>query len=111
MMVAFEKHANQMINSLWNSLASIHGLEKNSLQYFETHVGGDDPAEAYHVRMTQRLVTSVVPKEEQDRFFSHFLDCYDLNYKWCAAICKDVQTDPFIRSSEEFKKDGLWTSV
>ena len=89
MMVAFEMHAERMIQELWGSLTRELDLKKKDLGYFEAHVGGDDPAEAYHVALTQRLVQDLVlsPKERED-FTKLFIESYAMNIQWCEAICK-----------------------
>lgn len=87
MMVAFETHAHKMIESLWHSIASTYDIEKEQLAYFEAHVGGSDPAEAYHVAMTQKLVNCLIAPEEKEVFEKHFIDCYKLNIDWCRHIC------------------------
>ncbi|RAK66395.1 iron-containing redox enzyme family protein [Phenylobacterium kunshanense] len=85
-MAAFEKHANQMINALWNGLESGMGCKKESLAYFQTHVGGDDPAEAYHVMMTERLLSNTVCAAEAPGFLKWFEDAYALNWEWCENL-------------------------
>lgn len=89
-MVAFEMHANHMITALWDSLTNIHKLEKKDLAYFEAHVGGDDPAEAYHVAMTKRLIALTVKNKDQDVFLEHFKRNYLLNSQWCEDICHNM---------------------
>ncbi|NDD58429.1 MAG: hypothetical protein EBZ47_04145 [Chlamydiae bacterium] len=88
MMVAFEMHAERMIQELWKSLADSHSLQKENLIYFEAHVGGDDPAEAYHVALTQKLVQDLVSPKEKEEFFRFFMESYALNVSWCETICK-----------------------
>lgn len=76
-MVSFEEHANQMILSLWNSLSGIFtNIEKNDLKYFYGHVGGDDPAESYHVKMTEEMISILADtSEKQNTFIEHFRKC------------------------------------
>lgn len=85
-MVAFEKHASIMIDSLWTSLTSIFSLNKESLSYFRKHVGGDDPAETYHVEMTEKLITYVITKDQITAFLASFEEYYALNFNWCSDI-------------------------
>ena len=89
-MVSFESHANQMISALWGSVAKLHPtIEKESLQYFYEHVGGDDPAEAYHVKMTEEMVDLIVNTEEKrDKFDLEFKRYYQINIDWCENITK-----------------------
>lgn len=89
MMVAFEMHAGEMIEALWKALQELHPeKDKDSLNYFKVHVGGDDPQEEYHKQLTQKMVSRCVPIEEKERFLKCFENCYALNFNWCAAICK-----------------------
>lgn len=88
MMVAFEMHAEQMLVSLWESLSKITPIPKEELTYFQTHVGGDDPLEAYHVALTQELVKQLVPQSKEDLFIKMFGRLYELNVSWCRAITK-----------------------
>lgn len=86
-MVAFEMHAGQMIESLWNALLRAYPtIDKETLSYFRIHVGGDDPQEEYHKQLTNDMTTSLVPSKEVDTFINHFRDCYSLNYNWCRDI-------------------------
>lgn len=86
-MSAFETHAEQMITALWTRLVEIFpSVDKDSLDYFRIHVGGDDPAEEYHVAMTTKMITEIVPDAEAPRFANAFEDAYRLNYDWCNAI-------------------------
>lgn len=86
-MVAFERHAGHMIESLWESLARLFPVSKDELVYFKVHVGGDDPAEPYHVAMTGRMIERLIPAARFDEFVSAFEIAYDLNYSWCRNIC------------------------
>ena len=91
MMVAFEMHAGQMIEALWNALASELKLNKDDLIYFKIHVGGDDPGEVYHIKMVQKLLNSIVLEssdEAKKRFYSSFIHAYQLNIDLCDSICK-----------------------
>ena len=85
-MVGFETHANRMISALWDSLVKKYLLEKNKLAYFHTHVGGDDPAEAYHVEMTNKLINKIVSPDKIDLFTSLFIKAYRANHEWCKAL-------------------------
>lgn len=85
-MVAFEAHANKMIDSLWQSVVKQFNIDKNKLPYFAIHVGGDDPAEPYHVAMTQALIEKIVKKNDEDLFISQLLSAYQLNLQWCAKV-------------------------
>lgn len=85
-MVAFEAHANQMIDSLWQALCNNFSLEPKSLSYFLLHVGGDDPAEAYHVQTTQKMIDKIVAPEDKNIFFKKFEYFYEKNILWCKDI-------------------------
>ena len=71
-MTSFENHANRMIEALWNSISNHFKIEKQQLIYFLAHVGGDDPAEAYHVEMTQKLINKIVTQDKQSLFCEKF---------------------------------------
>jgi hypothetical protein len=85
-MVAFETHAGQMITALWESFSAFSSIKKDSLCYFKTHVGGDDPAETYHVQMTSVMIEKVVSEDQISDFLKIFEDSYCLNYFWCQSI-------------------------
>lgn len=85
-MVSFESHANNMISALWESIAQKFNTEKTHLSYFQTHVGGDDPAEAYHVQMTNNLIAKIVPDDQHESFLAQFIEGYALNVQWCHDI-------------------------
>lgn len=86
-MVAFEFHANEMIEALWLAINRITGIERDSrLKYFYTHVGGESPAEAVHVAMTQNMIAELVAPGEMPPFIEECAAAYALNAGWCAAI-------------------------
>ncbi len=85
-MVAFENHADIMIDSFWYSLSSLYNMNKDSLIYFKVHVGGSDPAEPYHIEMTERMVSEIVQDEKRNEFIDEFVNAYALNYNWCESI-------------------------
>ncbi len=88
-MVAFEMHAGQMIEALWNSLSGLYPeKDKESLEYFKVHVGGDDPQEEYHKLLTQKMVGSSIAPTDEARFLLAFEESYGLNFQWCSDICK-----------------------
>lgn len=89
-MVSFENHANTMIDALWSAIVQKFDVEKATLSYFHTHVGGDDPAEAYHVAMTQDLIKKVIKKEDEERFEALLIEAYGLHHQWCADIVKNA---------------------
>lgn len=84
-MVSFEQHAERMITELWASVQQAFQVEKNQLRYFAAHVGGSDPAEAYHVKMTESLMEKVVG-DRTNEFEELFVDSYGLHINWCEAI-------------------------
>ncbi|MBB71008.1 MAG: hypothetical protein CMF50_01255 [Legionellales bacterium] len=86
MMVSFESHANEMISALWRSLSARFSVDPDGLGYFCEHVGGDDPAEAYHVEMTQCLINRVIPAESNEDFFVAFCKAYSVHENWCQSI-------------------------
>lgn len=87
-MVAFEEHAEIMIESLWASLEKIYPeVNKDSLEYFFLHVGGDDPAEEYHVQMTNKMIDELIPEGQISSFLESFKKYYTLNVDWCKSVC------------------------
>lgn len=84
--VAFELHAGAVLDALWASIARITGLPREELRYFALHVGGDDPAEVYHVQLTQHLIKRVVPASQRERFKAAFIEAYSLHVEWCRAL-------------------------
>lgn len=86
MMVSFEAHAHNMIDALWDSLADRFSVPKNKLSYFAVHVGGEDPAEPYHVEMTQLLIEKMVPEHEESTFREKLIDSYRLHAQWCTDV-------------------------
>ena len=84
-MVSFENHAGIMIDALWQSLTNLFKIEKDDLIYFKTHVGGADPAEPYHIEMTEKMVAEIVSLKTDD-FADKFLEGYRLHYDWCQSI-------------------------
>jgi hypothetical protein len=85
-MVAFELHASALIESLWSTVARTTGLPRDELAYFKLHMGGDDPAEKYHVELTQELIARIVPPGDRERFLTEFRNAYRLNFDWCRAL-------------------------
>jgi hypothetical protein len=88
-LIAFELHAGQMIEALWNSLGRIYKIDKDRLTYFRIHVGGDEPAEIYHQKMTEALMNQIVPIRKVDLFFSKFTDEYVRHIKWAEKITNE----------------------
>jgi hypothetical protein len=84
-MVAFERHAGQMIDALWHSVAQVFGCDKDRLSYFRVHVGGDDPAEPYHIALTARMIERLVAERRCD-----FLAAFDRHYGLSQAWCRDL---------------------
>jgi hypothetical protein len=87
-MVSFEAHAEKMISSLWDALSKLFpGTPRDDYRYFYMHVGGDDPAEAYHVKMTEELIAFAVDTpEKRERFLKHFARMHDMHEAWCEDI-------------------------
>lgn len=85
-MASFEAHAERMINGLWARLVEIFDISKDDLAYFRAHVGGDDPAEAYHVATTAGMIQGIVPDERRDDFFNHLISAYGEHVEWCRQI-------------------------
>ncbi|MDA9420886.1 hypothetical protein XH97_01630 [Bradyrhizobium sp. CCBAU 53380] len=82
-MVAFELHAADMIQSLWTTLAKTFKARPDDLEYFRSHVGGEDPAEKYHGEMTSRLIGELVQADGRGRFLDEFVRAYRLSVQWC----------------------------
>ncbi len=85
-MVAFELHAERMISSLWGSISRLFAVERSALTYFQVHVGGDDPAEAYHVALTEALVENNVPAARTADFLNAAQTNYRQHIEWCQAL-------------------------
>ena len=85
-MVAFEKHGEPMLKSLWTSVANLFSIDKDKLPYFVMHVGGSDPAEQYHVALTKRMISEVIKPGDLGRFIDEFQRAYSTNFQWCEAI-------------------------
>lgn len=98
-MVSFEMHANNMIDALWGSLASHFNISKDKLSYFMTHVGGDDPAEAYHVEMTTKLIEKIVPVDQKQAFVEKVTAAYKRHYDWCQAVIDLGRLDHYYRDA------------
>lgn len=88
-MVAFEAHAQAMIDSLWDSIVRVYQIEANSLTYFRIHVGGDDPAEKYHTEVTERMIQLLVPQEQAEFFSQLYSSALEKNLNWCAAVIQE----------------------
>ena len=86
MMVGFEMHAYPMIVALWQSVSDQFQVDKEKLDYFKTHVGGENPAEAHHVAMTQSLIRDLVLDKEEEQFIQEFQKSYALNINWCRSL-------------------------
>lgn len=85
-MVSFEKHAGEMISTLWAALVPEFSVPREQLSYFQTHVGGPDPAEAHHIAMTKRMLDRLVPGQREDEFLDMFREAYRLHVRWCSAL-------------------------
>lgn len=85
-MVAFEHHANAIIDSLWHSIGKQFKVNLNKLTYFKTHVGGDQPAEAYHMAMTKKMINYIVKAVDQDLFINTALEAIDTHLNWSGKI-------------------------
>lgn len=89
-MVAFENHAHKMIEALWCSLGVVFPkINKESLEYFSVHVGGDDPAEAYHTQMTERLIEETGAATNTEEFVDKVVEHYRFNSNWCRDVCEE----------------------
>lgn len=87
-MVAFELHAAEMIQSFWATLIKIFDERADDLEYFRSHVGGEDPAEKYHGEMTTRLIRELVPADSNSRFLDEFDRAYRLSLQWCRDLLR-----------------------
>ena len=88
-MVAFEAHAQAMIDSLWDSIVRVYQVEANSLTYFRIHVGDDDPAEKYHTEVTERMIHLLVPQERAESFRQLYSSALEKNLNWCTEVIKE----------------------
>ena len=92
-MTAFEVHANMVITVLWKQICNNFEVHPDELIYFKIHVGGDDPAEAYHVTMVANLVSQlVVGPEEEQTFLSLATQALHESLNWCTAVSR-LQTE------------------
>jgi hypothetical protein len=89
-MVAYEAHASQMISALWDSVAYLCGADRDELFYFKVHVGGDDPAESYHLKMTSKMIEKIISPGQISSFIEAFDSSYNLSYSWCNDITKTI---------------------
>lgn len=87
-MVAFEIHAHTIIESLWAGIKKYFEHDPSELIYFKAHVGGDDPAEAYHIEMVHKMLEQVVSKEEENKFQQHAMKALYESLDWSASISK-----------------------
>ncbi|MGY3533281.1 hypothetical protein ACVILK_003132 [Bradyrhizobium embrapense] len=87
-MVAFELHAAEMIQALWTTTVKTFDTRPDDLEYFRSHVGGEDPAEKYHGEMTSRLIGELVSADCNGRFLDEFDRAYRLNLKWCQDLLR-----------------------
>lgn len=86
-LVALEVHSEIMILTLWDSIMKVFpSAEKNKLEYFYLHVGGDNPAEKYHVAMTEKMISEIVSPENMPIFINYFKKYYEANI----GLCKDI---------------------
>lgn len=85
-MVAFEFHAERIISALWKAVGAVFDVDPDDLLYFHIHVGGDDPAEKYHMEMTARMIDKLVPQHQLVRFNDMVRQAYALNVEWSAAV-------------------------
>ncbi len=92
-MVAFELHAADMIQSLWTTLVNSFKARSEDLEYFRSHVGGEDPAEKYHGEMTSRLIEKLVPADRNGRFLDEFDRAYRLSLQWCRDLLRIVSRE------------------
>jgi hypothetical protein len=104
-MVAFELHASIMIESLGSSISTATGIPRAELLYFELHIGGADPAEKYHVEMTQGMVERVVPPSEHERFIEEFRRAYAVSSDWCRALVQQPRVVP-VPAAEVWHQGG-----
>jgi hypothetical protein len=88
-LVALEVHSEIMISTLWESIHRVYpSFDKNMLEYFYLHVGGENPAEKYHVLMTEGMISEIVSKENMPIFLNYFLKFYEANVELCRDILK-----------------------
>ncbi|MDA9523344.1 hypothetical protein XI06_24435 [Bradyrhizobium sp. CCBAU 11434] len=92
-MVAFELHAADMIQSLWITLVKTFKARPDDLEYFRSHVGGEDPAEKYHGEMTSRLIGELVPADRSAHFLDEFDRAYRLSLQWCRDLLRIVSLE------------------
>ncbi|WP_024508510.1 GFA family protein [Bradyrhizobium sp. ARR65] len=103
-MVAFELHADEMIQQLWATLVKAFDVPADDLEYFRVHVGGQDPAEKYHGEMTSGLISKLVPADSVARFLDEFGRAYLVNREWCQTLVRLGSLDAGGR--EELEHNG-----
>jgi len=85
-MVAFEIHASTIIESLWVAIKKFFFNDTNELIYFKSHVGDDDPAEAYHVDMVHKMLELIICKKEALRFQEQAISALTESLCWSSSI-------------------------
>ncbi|WP_229157678.1 GFA family protein [Bradyrhizobium brasilense] len=102
-MVAFELHAAEMIQALWTTTVKTFDARPDDLEYFRSHVGGNDPAEQYHGEMTGRLIGELVPADRNGFFLDEFDRAYRLNLQWCHDLLRIVSLEQNDRAEIEHR--------
>lgn len=88
-LVALEVHSEIMIQALWDSIATAFPeIEKDYLEYFRLHVGGESAAEKYHVLMTEKMIKEIVDENNMQYFFKYFSSHFTNNIELCKQILK-----------------------
>lgn len=91
-MLAFERHANAMITSLFDSIKRLFGANKAAqLPYFSAHVGCESKGEAVHVATTGAMIDNLIPESKETEFIERCLAAYELNYEWCSDLTKPIK--------------------
>jgi hypothetical protein len=85
-MVGFERHAMAMIKALLAGVKGVFGAAAEGLAYFEAHIGSISEGEAVHVRLTESMISRLVPKDETDLFLDACAEAYAFNIQWCQDV-------------------------
>ncbi len=87
-MVAFECHADVIIQNLWQVICDNFDVNPDKLTYFKIHVGSDDPAEAYHVAMTKEMIKHIVSPNDEILFLTTAKESIKIHLDWAEKLAE-----------------------
>ena len=88
-MVAFETHADPMIEGLARSLSTLFNVETQELPYFlchHCHLREGALDHAFHVKLKPKLFKMLRVDEHPEAYLRAFEDCYAKNQSWCEKL-------------------------